>query len=101
MKRLPVWALAIAAIAAMAMGFPCRLVAAETNPPATQALVPVTVAKPQVKDLRPSITFTGRIEAIDKVDLRARIEGFLEKRLFTEGADVKEGDLLFTIEKEP
>ena len=34
-----------------------------------------------------------------KVDLRARVDGFLEKRLFTEGADVKEGDLLFAIEK--
>ena len=36
---------------------------------------------------------------MSKVDLRARVDGFLEKRLFTEGADVKEGDLLFVIEK--
>ena len=34
-----------------------------------------------------------------KVDLRARVDGFLEKRLFIEGADVKEGELLFVIEK--
>jgi membrane fusion protein (multidrug efflux system) len=52
-----------------------------------------------VEDIRPTFRFTGRIEAIFKVDLRARVDGFLEKRLFTEGADVKEGDLLFVIEK--
>ena len=45
--------------------------------------------------------FTGRVEAKDKVDLRARVEGFLEKRLFEEGQDVKAGDLLFVIEKAP
>lgn len=61
----------------------------------------VTVAKVEAKDLRPSIAFSGRIEAVDKVDLRARVEGFLEKRLFTEGADVRQGDLLFVIEQAP
>ena len=43
--------------------------------------------------------FTGRVEATAKVDLRARVDGFLEKRLFTEGADVAEGAPLFSIEK--
>ena len=51
------------------------------------------------EDIRPQFPFTGRVEAIYQVDLRARVHGFLEKRLFTEGADVKEGDLLFMIEK--
>ena len=61
----------------------------------------VTVVKVEQRDITPSTSFTGRIEAMDKVDLRARVEGFLEKRLFTEGQDVKEGDLLFVIEKAP
>jgi len=47
------------------------------------------------------VSFTGRVQARDKVDLRARVEGFLEKRLFDEGQDVKEGDLLFVIEQAP
>lgn len=47
------------------------------------------------------MSFTGRIEAKDKVDLRARVEGFLDQRLFEEGQDVKAGDLLFVIEKAP
>ena len=50
---------------------------------------------------RPSTSFTGRIEAKDKVDLRARVEGFLEQQLFTEGQEVAAGDLLFVIEKAP
>ncbi|MDP9809698.1 RND family efflux transporter MFP subunit [Rhizobium tibeticum] len=59
----------------------------------------VTVARALTKDIRPSISFSARVEAIDKVELRARVDGFLEKRLFTEGQDVKAGDLLFVIEK--
>ena len=61
----------------------------------------VTVVKAVEEDIRPQYRFTGRVEAIYKVDLRARVDGFLEKRLFIEGADVKEGELLFTIEKRP
>jgi membrane fusion protein, multidrug efflux system len=61
----------------------------------------VTVAKVVRTEITPSSTFTGRIEAVDKVDLRARVDGFIEKRLFEEGADVKEGDLLFTLDKAP
>jgi membrane fusion protein (multidrug efflux system) len=45
--------------------------------------------------------FVGRIQAINRVDLVARVTGFLEKRLFTEGAEVKPGDLLYQIEKPP
>ena len=66
----------------------------------TAPLAPaVTVAKVVMQDIRPALSFTGRVQAKDKVDLRARIDGFLEKRLFVEGADVKTNDLLFAIEK--
>jgi membrane fusion protein (multidrug efflux system) len=73
--------------------------------PAPQAAVApppsVTVVKAEVQDLRPSFRFNGRVTAVDKVDLLARIDGFLETRNFTEGQDVKTGDLLFVIEKAP
>ena len=70
---------------------------------AQQAAAPpaVTVVKVEQREITPAVTFTGRIEAKDKVDLRARVEGFLEKRLFEEGQDVNAGDLLFVIEKAP
>jgi membrane fusion protein (multidrug efflux system) len=69
---------------------------------APQAAAPppaVTVVKVAAVDVKPTASFTGRVEAVSKVDLRARVDGFLEKRLFKEGADVKEGELLFVIEK--
>ena len=61
----------------------------------------VTVVAVVEHDIKPSLTFSGRVQARDKVDLRARVEGFLEKRLFNEGQDVKKGDLLFVIEQAP
>ena len=67
------------------------------SPPGPPTAVTVVRATPQL--VRASTSFTGRIQATDKVDLRARVEGFLEKRQFVEGADVKQGDLLFVIEK--
>jgi membrane fusion protein (multidrug efflux system) len=69
---------------------------------APQAAAPppaVTVVKVVSADVTPTASFTGRVEAMFKVDLRARVDGFLQKRLFTEGADVKEGELLLVIEK--
>jgi membrane fusion protein (multidrug efflux system) len=51
------------------------------------------------KGVSQSFEFVGHIKAVDKVELRARIEGFLEKVLFREGQDVKAGELLYQIEK--
>lgn len=86
--RLPIaWAVGVVMLAGPAM--------------AQQAAPAVTVVKVEEREITPSVTFTGRIEAKDKVDLRARVEGFLEQRLFEEGQDVKVGDLLFVIEKAP
>jgi membrane fusion protein, multidrug efflux system len=45
--------------------------------------------------------FNGRIQAVNQVALVARVTGFLEKRLFVEGAEVKKGDLLYQIEQPP
>lgn len=87
----------MAAIVISAVATGPHAVAQEAAKPAAAPSVSVT----QVieKDIRPAISFTGRVQAVDKVDLRARVDGFLEKRLFTEGQDVKQGDLLFVMEK--
>ena len=61
----------------------------------------VSVATVAMKDVTLASDFVGRVVATDKVELRARVQGFLEKRLFEEGRDVKVGDLLFVIEQEP
>jgi membrane fusion protein (multidrug efflux system) len=73
----------------------------EPPPPAAGQPPAVTVARVAKQDVTPRATFTGRIDAVNKVDLRARVQGFLEQRLFEEGADVKEGQVLFVIEKPP
>ncbi len=51
------------------------------------------------KPLRDSETFIGRGEAIDKVDVVARVNGFLEEVLIEDGSEVEAGDLLFRIER--
>jgi membrane fusion protein, multidrug efflux system len=71
----------------------------QANPSASAPAPAVTVVRVTAAEIKPAKTFTGRIEAKNKVDLRARVDGFLDKRLFTEGEDVKEGELLFVIEK--
>ena len=45
--------------------------------------------------------FVGRIQATNRVDLVARVTGFIEKRLFVEGAEVKAGQLLYQLERGP
>lgn len=58
----------------------------------------VTVANPVVKDVTEYLDFTGRTEAVESVEIRARVRGFLEKPLFTEGAFVKAGQELYRID---
>src|SRR5207253_1179977 len=65
-------------------------------PPANPA---VGVRLAAMKGVSQSFEFVGHIKATDKVDVRARIEGFLEKIAFREGQDLKAGDLLYQIEK--
>lgn len=75
----------------------------ETPPAARQAAAPpaVFVQRVELRGISPSAEFIGRVEAIDKVDVRARVTGFLQARHFNEGDGVKAGDLLFTIEQAP
>ncbi len=68
--------------------------AAAAKPP----LPSVIVETIQEVDVSASRAFTGRIEAMEKVGVRARVDGFLQPRKFEEGALVKKGDVLFEID---
>lgn len=68
---------------------------AQNAPPPAVVVVPVAS-----REIRESADFVGSITPIDKVDLVARVQGFIEERMFTEGQLVKEGDLLFRIEQD-
>jgi membrane fusion protein (multidrug efflux system) len=59
----------------------------------------VTVAPAVSRQVTETGDFIGRVTAIDKVDIVARVPGFIEERKFEEGQQVKKGDLLFRIEQ--
>jgi membrane fusion protein, multidrug efflux system len=85
---------AIAALLTL-WALPAQVLAQEAPPP------PVTVAKPLVKDVVEYDDFIGRFDAVDQVDIRARVSGYVDKIQFVDGAIVKAGDLLFTIDQRP
>lgn len=60
---------------------------------------PVTVAKPVVKPIVEMDEYTGRFQAAGAVDVRSRVNGYLESVHFTDGGVVKQGDLLFVIDR--
>lgn len=61
----------------------------------------VTVAKPVAKKVADYDEYVGRFVALDFVEVRARVSGYLDKIHFTDGQLVKEGDPLFTIDRRP
>jgi multidrug efflux system membrane fusion protein len=60
----------------------------------------VTVATPVTQNVADHLDFTGNTVAVDSVTLVARVVGYLDKIHFTDGALVKKGDLLFTIQQQ-
>ncbi|MFT5837069.1 MAG: multidrug efflux system membrane fusion protein [Candidatus Azotimanducaceae bacterium] len=67
---------------------------------APQAL-PVQVAHPLKKSVIEYTDFTGRLEAVEMVDVKPRVSGYIESIHFREGQKVKKGDLLFIIDPRP
>jgi membrane fusion protein, multidrug efflux system len=61
----------------------------------------VTVARVVSTPLPDERERVGQVQAVEDVELRARISGFLEERRFEEGSDVEKGQVLFVIEREP
>ncbi|HEX6120025.1 MAG TPA: efflux RND transporter periplasmic adaptor subunit [Dongiaceae bacterium] len=61
----------------------------------------VTVANPMHKKIIEWDEYPGQFSAVDSIDVRARVSGYLEQIDFKDGQMVKQGDLLFTIEKRP
>ena len=61
----------------------------------------VTVSYPLERNVQDNAEFTGRTAAVESVKVRARVFGHLVKINFTEGAEVKAGDVLFVIDQRP
>jgi RND family efflux transporter MFP subunit len=69
--------------------------------PASPSPPKVTVAKPVQRSLVDYDEYVGRFVAIDSIEIRARVSGYLDQVHFTDGQIVKQGDLLFTIDRRP
>src|SRR6478735_493479 len=82
---------------ATSTGFTALDAAAQGAPPAP----PVQVASPLAKRITNWDEYTGRFEASEQVEVRARVSGFIDSVHFPDGALVQKGDLLFTIDQRP
>ena len=76
----------------------CREDKATATGQGTAAPPVVGVTAVTRKDLAVGASFVGRVAALDAVDVRARVSGFLGRRMFEEGRDIRAADLLFVIE---
>jgi membrane fusion protein (multidrug efflux system) len=74
---------------------------ANAQSPAVAPSPSVVVETIRLRDAVDEATYIGRVQAIDKVSIRARIAGFLASRGFEEGKEVTKDQVLFTLEKEP
>ena len=103
--RRPLWiagttltALAAVATAVFTLGSPTA--GASSSPAAPQAM-PVSVAAVVASDVATWDEFSGRLEAVERVDIRSRVAGTVQSVHFREGALVNKGDLLITIDPAP
>jgi multidrug efflux system membrane fusion protein len=102
-ERLPVPALG--ALAALTTSVLIALAVAGCGSQAAESAGPppadVSVAEVVSKTVRPWDEFTGRISAVESVDLRPRVSGYIERVAYAEGQEVHKGDLLFVIDQRP
>jgi RND family efflux transporter MFP subunit len=95
---MPALAVSGALLAALVALSGCRSEATT----ATQAPAPqVSVAAALERDVTEWDEFTGRLEAVESVEVRPRVTGYIESVNFTEGSHVRKGDLLFVIDPRP
>jgi len=99
MKQVPPLRLA----AALLVGALALAGCGQSQPPASAGPPPpaVTVAKPVERTVTDQDEYVGRFVAVNSVEVRARVSGYLGEVHFRDGEMVKQGDLLFTIDKRP
>jgi membrane fusion protein (multidrug efflux system) len=82
--------------AVLICGFTASALAQQPAP----TVVPVGTVAAERKPITKTVDFVGRIQAIDRVEVHARVTGYLENVLFKEGEIVKEGQPLYRLEKD-
>src|SRR6201996_7985656 len=64
------------------------------------AAIPVGTVAAELRPITKATEFVGRVEAMERVDIRARVTGFLQEILFKDGDFVKQGDVLYRVERD-
>jgi multidrug efflux system membrane fusion protein len=91
----------LAAIAALAAAGGCKDAGAPGAQPLQGPSPNVKIARPVSRTVTEWDEYTGRIEAVEAVEVRARVSGYLDKVNFKDGEKVRKGDLLFVIDPRP
>jgi len=81
--------------------YPEQGTAAAASPPAAMPAMPVSVAEVISRDVQQWHEYSGRLAAVDYVEVRSRVSGAIESINFKDSALVQKGDLLFTIDPRP
>lgn len=63
-------------------------------------VIPVGTLAAELRPITKSTEFVGRVEAVERVEIRARVTGFLQDILFKDGAIVRQGNVLYRIERD-
>jgi RND family efflux transporter MFP subunit len=71
------------------------------EPPPAAQLPAVTVAPVEQREIADWDEFTGRLQAVDAVEIRPRVSGYIKRVTFSEGKEVKKGEVLFEIDPRP
>jgi multidrug efflux system membrane fusion protein len=105
-SRGRVWAAAIALTATAAgvgvfLAMPSTVTQSQAQQNAAPPAAPVSVAVVEQRDVALWDEFSGRLEAVERVEVRSRVAGAVLAAHFREGALVKQGDLLITIDPDP
>lgn len=72
-----------------------------SKPPAAPPPPAVTVAEVPEREITEWDEFTGRLEAVDAVEIRPRVSGYIRRVTFAEGKEVRKGEVLFEIDPRP
>ena len=99
-RRCSIYLIAFSSIILSFMLAACNT-ATDTAKPSAPPSPNVKVAQAISKEMTQWDEYTGRIEAVNEVQLRSRVSGYIEKVQFVAGAKVKKGDLLFLIDNKP
>jgi multidrug efflux system membrane fusion protein len=94
----PKWAISLCFTFGLLASSGCQQAASQVAPPEPPAL---PVAKPLERQVTNFVDFTGRTDAVQAVDVRPRVTGYLVQAPYKEGSEVKKGDLLFEIDPRP